>query len=401
MQVNYLIEMNIDEYGLQPTQNDNPLDQILEISDDDNAKLESRIYDSDYEGDENFDDFSDVATQRDVNNSIDTGIPDYASQESFEEVTDKGNNLPDEIKGIIYSKPSYNKLINSIENDFKENLTLHLYSSYLTRINNNLQFPSQYWYAWPLNTSQVPDPKSNKKYTDFNDITNIYLQKKFERIEQKKRIPNAVEMSNPHLELRYEFDNLYQKLLFKKRALLFPETVPFEILGKFINKFNELIEKIIMNQLPFAPRKKTSIYLQKMLQHPKKRGQKQLLLDWTDILALVASNDSDDANIKINYSKILKKCEKLFIDRARNYIKPEYKLNKYQRNLKAKRIFKRALKRVEKKRILAQKIIQRKQIRSVSYSKSKSSKMYRKNVRLNGNSLVLQDKGIEDIYLIR
>lgn len=59
----------------------------------------------------------------------------------------------------------YKAMINDLEDDFRHDLAVHLYSSVLLR-KLDPGFPQAIWYRWPLDVDSVPDPRSSKIYSD-------------------------------------------------------------------------------------------------------------------------------------------------------------------------------------------------------------------------------------------
>lgn len=59
----------------------------------------------------------------------------------------------------------YNKILDLIEDDYVQDLSIHLYSTFLLHRVDPF-FPARKWSAWPLLKSDVPDPSNSKLYTD-------------------------------------------------------------------------------------------------------------------------------------------------------------------------------------------------------------------------------------------
>lgn len=54
-------------------------------------------------------------------------------------------------------------ILNSIEDEYRHDLSLHLYSTFLFHQINPL-FPRRNWASWPLPFDRVPDPRSSKTF---------------------------------------------------------------------------------------------------------------------------------------------------------------------------------------------------------------------------------------------
>ncbi|ODV96824.1 hypothetical protein PACTADRAFT_48636 [Pachysolen tannophilus NRRL Y-2460] len=61
------------------------------------------------------------------------------------------------------------QILQNLEDDFRHDLSLHLYSTFLLHLKNPF-FPERRWSAWPLPYSEVPDPKNTSTYIDINDV---------------------------------------------------------------------------------------------------------------------------------------------------------------------------------------------------------------------------------------
>ncbi|GMM32683.1 hypothetical protein DASC09_000080 [Saccharomycopsis crataegensis] len=60
-------------------------------------------------------------------------------------------------------------IIRNIEEDFRSDLTTHLYSAYLMKLNNKFEHPKKEYTSWPLPFQFIPDPKSTSIYIDENN----------------------------------------------------------------------------------------------------------------------------------------------------------------------------------------------------------------------------------------
>ena len=56
-------------------------------------------------------------------------------------------------------------ILNSLEDEYRHDLSIHLYSTFLFHQINPL-FPRRNWASWPLPFERVPDPQSSKTFVD-------------------------------------------------------------------------------------------------------------------------------------------------------------------------------------------------------------------------------------------
>lgn len=73
------------------------------------------------------------------------------------------------------SQKEINDVIRNIEEDYRHDLALHLYSTFLLHRINPL-FPRRNWSSWPLPMGQVPDPKTSKLYCDSLIPDNLFTR---------------------------------------------------------------------------------------------------------------------------------------------------------------------------------------------------------------------------------
>lgn len=65
----------------------------------------------------------------------------------------------------MLSKKDREGIVEYLESEFREDLSIHLYSTFLLHRINPV-FPRRNWASWPLPIEEVPDPGSTKKYVD-------------------------------------------------------------------------------------------------------------------------------------------------------------------------------------------------------------------------------------------
>ncbi|KAI3406615.2 hypothetical protein KGF56_000460 [Candida oxycetoniae] len=74
------------------------------------------------------------------------------------------------------SKTEINQILNSLEQEFIDNLSIHLYSTFLLH-RVNCEFPRKIWANWPKSFNDVPIP--NVKYVD--NLINVYDNEVYEQ----------------------------------------------------------------------------------------------------------------------------------------------------------------------------------------------------------------------------
>ena len=65
------------------------------------------------------------------------------------------------------------QIVENIEQEFRHDLSVHLYSAFLIRLKSLGAFPPRLWTAWPLPLDLLVDPKLSKAYVDEDDVVPI------------------------------------------------------------------------------------------------------------------------------------------------------------------------------------------------------------------------------------
>lgn len=247
-------------------------------------------------------------------------------------------------------------ILNSIEDEYRHDLSLHLYSTFLFHQINPL-FPRRNWASWPLPFDRVPDPRSSKTFVDseyfieqFDDIdheTNVNLEKELnmrERVstddedeledtgdddevsmkdevihENKQKrymrirsVATKETLSNSKVDIMIELHALLEKKIHSKlndvadkRNLTMSADVSSamtnEVCKKLANKVDHLVNSIVNFQ------KQGKTRLSSSRPYPR-------LLNWQDIL--LAGLDVDESHMKIldntSHANLYQKCERIF-----------------------------------------------------------------------------------------
>lgn len=263
------------------------------------------------------------------------------------------------------TKKERETILDSIEDEYRHDLSIHLYSTFLYHQINPL-FPRRNWSSWPLSIDQVPDPRSSKKFVD-NDVQNIPMDdiddKHTSRSEEANPSINGVSngseditdqeddnendieeaeedsighskedqymrirsiatqetLSNSKIDIMIELQALLESKIHsklkkanEKRKLRMSSDISSkltnEICKKIANKVDHVVDNIINLQNQGQVRMASS--------RPYTR-----LLNWQDILlAGLDLDESRDRSMDTNsYSDLYKKCEKLFVNVKYDY----------------------------------------------------------------------------------
>lgn len=237
-----------------------------------------------------------------------------------------------------------------IEDEFRHDLAVHLYSAFLTKQKHFL-FPPERWALWPLSILDVPDPNPGAKYVDelkikrkqhdwkssINggpstpsgahrnpDSSNGQVQDSSEEIEN---------LSSPIDGMKFELDAIFQRKVYAKirqhaqqtgKPLLPVVDPPVRLhqhhKNQIIDKLDLLLTKMIETRVgrkdlrTFIKRKQTS-QQQTQQQQERDQNQKQMELlkrprkgSWLDILSLHPNK------------KVFVQCHKLFAAYSKDYV---------------------------------------------------------------------------------
>jgi hypothetical protein len=69
----------------------------------------------------------------------------------------------------LYKLADLKNILKHFEEDYKEDLGVHLYSAHLMHT-QSLKFPPKEWTSWPLDPADVPDPSTLEDYVDEPEI---------------------------------------------------------------------------------------------------------------------------------------------------------------------------------------------------------------------------------------
>lgn len=247
-------------------------------------------------------------------------------------------------------------ILNSIEDEYRHDLSLHLYSTFLFHQINPL-FPRRNWASWPLPFDRVPDPRSSKTFVDseycieqFDDIdheTNVNLEKELDMRERvstddedeledtgdddevsmkdevihenkQKRymrirsVATKETLSNSKVDIMIELHALLEKKIHSKlndvadkRNLTMSADVSSAMTNEVCKKLANKVDHLVNNIVNFQKQGKTR--LSSSRPYPR-------LLNWQDIL--LAGLDVDESHMKIldntSHAHLYQKCERIF-----------------------------------------------------------------------------------------
>lgn len=248
-------------------------------------------------------------------------------------------------------------IVDYLETEFREDLPIHLYSTFLLHRINPV-FPRRNWASWPLPIEEVPDPGSSRKYVDNEFLTHWkdYMKEddfhddqrslnseegEFssldpEEIEEQedhseessngkfsndtaylkvRSVTNITSMTENKIDLLIELQALVEKKLHSKLQRLNDvqeKTAPFtsdfecgvgdEICKKLGNKIDQFVGSII--ELQIRGLKKTN-----------SRRAHDRLLNWQDVLLAGLNVEKRHRGRVIStdrYRRLYEKCERLF-----------------------------------------------------------------------------------------
>lgn len=77
--------------------------------------------------------------------------------------------------GTMSNKIERKNILGAIEDEYRHDLAIHLYSSFLLH-NVNPMFPRRNWASWPLPLGHVPEPLSADKYEDSDILDTVQFK---------------------------------------------------------------------------------------------------------------------------------------------------------------------------------------------------------------------------------
>lgn len=247
-------------------------------------------------------------------------------------------------------------ILNSIEDEYRHDLSLHLYSTFLFHQINPL-FPRRNWASWPLPFDRVPDPRSSKTFVDsencieqFDDIdheTNVNReneldmrerastddedesegtgdddeismkdevihQNRHKRYMRIRSVATKETLSNSKVDIMIELHALLERKIHSKlknvadkQNLTMSADVSSAMTNEVCKKLANKVDHLVNNIINFQKQGKTR--LSSSRPYPR-------LLNWQDIL--LAGLDVDESHKKTldntSHANLYQKCERIF-----------------------------------------------------------------------------------------
>lgn len=247
-------------------------------------------------------------------------------------------------------------ILNSIEDEYRHDLSLHLYSTFLFHQINPL-FPRRNWASWPLPFDRVPDPRSSKTFVgsencieQFDDIdheTNVNReneldmresvstddedesedtgdddevsvkdevihQNRHKRYTRIRSVATKETLSNSKVDIMIELHALLERKIHSKlknvadkQNLTMSADVSSAMTNEVCKKLANKVDHLVNNIINFQKQGKTR--LSSSRPYPR-------LLNWQDIL--LAGLDVDESHKKTldstSHANLYQKCERIF-----------------------------------------------------------------------------------------
>lgn len=234
------------------------------------------------------------------------------------------------------------EILQNLEDDFRHDLSLHLYSAFLLHLENT-SFPPKRWTAWPLPYDKVPDPKTAALYVDEKNpfaqrLPSTRKVPKRDSEDGKPPLPHweyqvLEELTDPNENLEIELHAVFERLLRSQTLIELPVEPPIsltsEAVSRTVAKIDHLIDKLVMSRI----NKKMSAQTPETTVN-KDRGR---LITWQHVVSTSANE------------KAWQRCSKLFPDSTAHDEKSQEKNNF---NTVARKIHKKKLEISARKRKL-------------------------------------------------
>lgn len=121
---------------------------------------------------------------------------------------------------IVELRQNSKQILQHYEDDYKHDLSIHLYSTYLMHQMDSL-FPHRSWACWPKPQDDVPDPKTTQLYTDEPETMSNTLLNRTSKILDKNSLQqsgsdqsNSISGSDPTETLKIEVERLFKRKIY-------------------------------------------------------------------------------------------------------------------------------------------------------------------------------------------
>lgn len=111
---------------------------------------------------------------------------------------------------IVELRQNSKQVLEHYEEDYKNDLAIHLYSAYLMHQQNPL-FPHHPWTSWPKAPDVVPDPKTIDLYTDEPETVSVSGIGRTSESSKLNNISKVNSRSDPKEILKIELERLFKR----------------------------------------------------------------------------------------------------------------------------------------------------------------------------------------------
>ncbi|ODV63761.1 uncharacterized protein ASCRUDRAFT_98611 [Ascoidea rubescens DSM 1968] len=103
-----------------------------------------------------------------------------------------GNSWQHRLKDINKARHEGFAVLENIEDEFRHDLGVHLYSSFLIRLKTQGQYPYRSWTAWPLPYDRLVDCKHSRVYVDEEGVSLAGAQEQTSQKQQKQQVQRDI-----------------------------------------------------------------------------------------------------------------------------------------------------------------------------------------------------------------
>ncbi|ODQ82355.1 hypothetical protein BABINDRAFT_158970 [Babjeviella inositovora NRRL Y-12698] len=140
-------------------------------------------------------------------------------------------------------KKDVTSLLQSIEDDYRHDLAIHLYSTYLLHLKDPF-FPRRGWSGWPLTYTDVPDPKSTEIYINEANPFNDALERPSASQSMRASLEPSLPETTPDDDVMYRYYR--NKKMYLQEELTDPqEDLRLELRALLARKLNEKANNVI------------------------------------------------------------------------------------------------------------------------------------------------------------
>lgn len=227
------------------------------------------------------------------------------------------------------SKADRDLLLEAIEDDFRQDLAVHLYSSHLLHAINPY-FPRKNWLSWPLSLESVPDPRNTSVYADepvvdYGDSGNRGRPSAARTSHESKKdlskyrirsVTTTQQASDPRAcvmtEIKALVDHRIHSLIQQNPRIRSAMEVRLELVGKLcieiadgLDDVLSAIADVVHSRNQRASKSETERTVLEKQEHSHALNTQVRRLNWQDVLLAAES-------VKQTPEGLYKRCETLF-----------------------------------------------------------------------------------------